>query len=31
MTEEDEEVFKNKNNCRFCEKNIFCEIEIIVF
>ena len=25
MTTKDEEDFKNKNNCRFCEKNIECD------
>ena len=25
MTKEDEEDFKNKNNCQFCEKNIDCD------
>ena len=25
MTEQDDEDFKNNNNCRFCEKNIESE------
>ena len=25
MTEEDEEIFKNNDVCRFCEKNIKCD------